>query len=276
GGEPLAGLHVRFGEVDYGDEAAVLEGEGAGGTAETAAHVEHARAGRELREARETIRGGLAAAVELIHGSEVVDGQRVEVLAGACQRGVEGALEIAASPVGVGRLRVARRRRHVLSKSVRSETGRPRRYRRRQSSPSSTAPRRTHSRPPRMRLCREATSASPAIASAMVPPRSMRSAPSSRSIRTASTCVAPVWRRAACATTSAISRLTPSDGGAPVSPTAAHTSPRSRAATARRNTPSAPGRCAKRAAICPLVKVSTRDSEPLRAVSSASTTPSSV
>src|SRR2546426_5651743 len=42
----------------------------------------------------------------------------------------------------------------------RSYTGKPCKYRRRQSSPISTAPRRTHSRPPTIRLRREATSCS--------------------------------------------------------------------------------------------------------------------
>src|SRR4030095_6690346 len=44
---------------------------------------------------------------------------------------------------------------HVFSKSIRSYTGSPWSWRRRQSSPISEAPRRTHSRPPRMRLFRD-------------------------------------------------------------------------------------------------------------------------
>ena len=56
------------------------------------------------------------------------------------------------------RVAVARFRRwgacYTFSKSIRSVTGRFCRNRRRQSRPSSTAPRRTHSRPPRMRARR--------------------------------------------------------------------------------------------------------------------------
>ena len=103
-----------------------------------------------------------------------------------------------------------------------------------------TAPRRTHSRPPTTRLRREATSASVAIARQIVPPNSMRSAPSSRSISTANAWVAPVCCRAARATASAVSRVVSPTGAS--TPTAAQTSPSWRARMPRRNTFSAPGR----------------------------------
>ena len=71
-----------------------------------------------------------------------------------------------------------------------------------------------------MRLRRDRRRRAVAIARQMVPPNSIRSAPSSRSISTASAWVAPVRRRAACATASAVSRVSSPAGGSPSRPTA--------------------------------------------------------
>ena len=117
-----------------------------------------------------------------------------------------------------------------------------------------------------------------AIARQMVPPNSMRSAPSSRSISTASACVAPVCARAARATASA--RLARDLAGRrarrrarpPRRPRA-----RSRATMPRRNTFSAPGRWADARGDLP-ARERLDDARACRcgSSSSASTTPSSV
>src|SRR5262245_42604176 len=106
--QPPAGLHVRFRQVDYGDVTTVLDGQSARRPAESAAHVEHTRARLEQSCARQTIRGRLAATMVLIDRGEVVDGQRVEVPARCRQGLVEKPLKVAASPVRIGLLRVAR------------------------------------------------------------------------------------------------------------------------------------------------------------------------
>src|SRR4029453_6500924 len=79
--------------------------------------------------------------------------------------------------------------------------------------PSSVAPRRTPSRPPRMRLRRDSAPPAAAMARLMVPPNSMRSGPSSRSTSTARAWVAPQRRWAAAATSSASAGVISAGGG---------------------------------------------------------------
>ena len=64
-----------------------------------------------------------------------------------------------------------------------------------------------------MRLRRVTVSRSVAMAMQIVPPKSMRSAPSSSSISVTNACVAPLARRAACATAAAISGVGALAGG---------------------------------------------------------------
>jgi hypothetical protein len=88
-----------------------FDGEGARGAAQAAAHVEDAQARREAGQAGEAQGGILAAAVELIRGGEVVDGERVEILPRGGEGVEDGAAEALAGPVvadgGVGRRRHA-------------------------------------------------------------------------------------------------------------------------------------------------------------------------
>ena len=95
----FAGPHIRFGEIDHGDVTAVLDGQRARGPAEPAADIEHARRRRELRHARQPIRGFLAAAVKMIGRRQVLDRQRVEVLARRSERVEDCALQSRAFPV---------------------------------------------------------------------------------------------------------------------------------------------------------------------------------
>ena len=81
-------------------------GERAGGAPEAAAHVEDAQARAQARQPCEPLRRGLAAAVELIGGGQVVDGQCGEILAGGGERVDDRAVESRAPPVVVGRASV--------------------------------------------------------------------------------------------------------------------------------------------------------------------------
>ncbi len=112
-GERSGGADVRFGEIDHGDAAAELGGQGASRPAQSAAHVEHAGAGLETGQARQPLGRGLATAVELVGRRQIVDRQRIDAPAGRGERIENPALEPVAAPVGVRRVRIAPA--HVLA-----------------------------------------------------------------------------------------------------------------------------------------------------------------
>ena len=102
-----AGAHVRLGEIHDGDAASELAGQRAGRPAQPTAHIEHAGAGLEAGQPRQSLGRALAAPVELVGGRQIVDRQRVDVLSGRGERVENLLLEAVASPVGVRRRRVA-------------------------------------------------------------------------------------------------------------------------------------------------------------------------
>ena len=102
-GEHRRRPHEGLRQVDRGDAAAELDGEGARGATHAPAHVEDVQARRERGQAGEAQRGVLAAPVELVRGREIVDRQRIEILPRRAQ-GVEdrGAKALAAPVVADG------------------------------------------------------------------------------------------------------------------------------------------------------------------------------
>src|SRR5207245_2323845 len=66
--EGSAGAHVRLGEVHDGDAASELAGQRAGRPAQPTAHIEHAGAGLEAGQPRQSLGRALAAPVELVGG----------------------------------------------------------------------------------------------------------------------------------------------------------------------------------------------------------------
>ena len=85
-GEEGADPAELLGEVHDGDAAAELRGQGAGGTAEAAADVEHARAALQRRPPRQGQGRVAAADVELVHRREVDRREALGILAGLAQR----------------------------------------------------------------------------------------------------------------------------------------------------------------------------------------------
>jgi hypothetical protein len=91
GGEFPGCLHVGFGQINHGDVAAELNRQRTRRSSEAASHVQYAEIRRQTGELGESSGGWLAASVKMIHESQVVYGQCVQVFT-CCGEGIKNRL----------------------------------------------------------------------------------------------------------------------------------------------------------------------------------------